>query len=124
MMPFGLSDQGSIAGAHVLLSKRKGPLDGFEVWDPPASSLAQLCHPQNHVATSLARGRASRPSRSMNFGSSQILTRPSALGRGDASAVPRSIALMAWCAAGVTEIEIIGRLRSKDRHPIEERSCS
>ena len=55
MMPFGLSDQGSIAGAHALLSKRKGPLDGFEVSALARSSLARLCHPQNHVAISLAR---------------------------------------------------------------------
>ena len=33
MMSFGLSDEGAIARAHVLLSKRRGPLDGFEVWD-------------------------------------------------------------------------------------------
>jgi hypothetical protein len=33
MLPFGLSDEGAIARARVLLCKRKGPLDGFEVWD-------------------------------------------------------------------------------------------
>jgi hypothetical protein len=33
MLPLGLSDDAAIARAHVLLSKRKGPLDGFEVWD-------------------------------------------------------------------------------------------
>jgi len=33
VLPLGLSDEGAIARAHVLLSKRKGPLDGFEVWD-------------------------------------------------------------------------------------------
>jgi hypothetical protein len=33
MLPPGLSDEDAIARAHVLSSKRKGPLDGFEVWD-------------------------------------------------------------------------------------------
>jgi hypothetical protein len=33
MLPLGLSDEGAIARAHILLSKRKGPFDGLEVWE-------------------------------------------------------------------------------------------
>jgi hypothetical protein len=33
MLPLGLSDQDAITRAHTLSSKRKGPFDGFEVWD-------------------------------------------------------------------------------------------
>ncbi len=33
MLPPGLSDEDAIARAHTLSSKRKGPLDGLEVWD-------------------------------------------------------------------------------------------
>jgi len=33
MLPPGLSDGRAVARAHILSSKRKGPLDGFEVWD-------------------------------------------------------------------------------------------
>jgi hypothetical protein len=33
MLPLGLSDEGAIARARVRLSKRRGPLEGFEVWD-------------------------------------------------------------------------------------------
>ena len=33
MLPPGLSDQVAIAAAHKLSAKRKGPIDGFEVWD-------------------------------------------------------------------------------------------
>ena len=33
MLPFGLSDEDAIARAHLLSSKRRGPVDGFEVWD-------------------------------------------------------------------------------------------
>jgi hypothetical protein len=33
MLPPGLSDGHAVARAHILSSKRKGPLDGFEVWD-------------------------------------------------------------------------------------------
>jgi len=33
MLPLGLSDEDAIARAHRLSSKRKGPLDGLEVWD-------------------------------------------------------------------------------------------
>ena len=33
MLPLGLSDKDAIAGAHALSSKRKGPFEGFEVWD-------------------------------------------------------------------------------------------
>jgi hypothetical protein len=31
--PSGLSDGDKIARAHILFSKRKGPFDGFEIWD-------------------------------------------------------------------------------------------
>jgi hypothetical protein len=39
MLPPGFSDGDAIARAHVLSSKRKGPLNGIEVWDsgPEAS---------------------------------------------------------------------------------------
>jgi hypothetical protein len=33
VMPLGLSDKDAIARARILSSKRKGPLDGLEVWD-------------------------------------------------------------------------------------------
>jgi hypothetical protein len=33
ILPLGLSDEDTIARAHTLSSKRKGPFDGFEVWD-------------------------------------------------------------------------------------------
>ena len=33
MLPLGLSDEEAIARARMLSSKRKGPFDGFEVWD-------------------------------------------------------------------------------------------
>jgi hypothetical protein len=33
MLPPGFSDQDAIARAHKLSAKRKGPIDGFEVWD-------------------------------------------------------------------------------------------
>ena len=58
--------------------------------------------PQDHVAVALARPRI-WPSRSTNFRASQILIRPPGPGR----TVPRSDALMAWCAAGVIVIAIM-----------------
>jgi hypothetical protein len=33
MLPLGLSDEDAVMRAHTLSSKRKGPFDGFEVWD-------------------------------------------------------------------------------------------
>ena len=33
VLPLGVSDEDAIAGAHTLSSKRRGPVDGFEVWD-------------------------------------------------------------------------------------------
>ncbi len=33
VMPEGLSDEEAIARANVLLAKRRGPFDSFEVWD-------------------------------------------------------------------------------------------
>jgi hypothetical protein len=33
ILPPGLSDEDAIARAHALSSKRKGPFEGFEVWD-------------------------------------------------------------------------------------------
>ena len=33
MLPFGLSDEGAIARTCTLCSKRKGPLNGLELWD-------------------------------------------------------------------------------------------
>jgi hypothetical protein len=50
MLPSGLPDEAAIAKAHLLFSKRKGPFDGFEIWDggrvvfrypsPPATAFA------------------------------------------------------------------------------------
>jgi hypothetical protein len=33
MLPSGLPDEDKTARAHILFSKRKGPFDGFELWD-------------------------------------------------------------------------------------------
>jgi hypothetical protein len=33
VLPLGLSDEAAIARAHTVYAKRKGPLEGFEVWD-------------------------------------------------------------------------------------------
>ena len=33
ILPLGLSDEASIASAHTAYAKRKGPFEGFEVWD-------------------------------------------------------------------------------------------
>ena len=33
VLPLGLSDEDAIEKAHILSSKRRGPFDGFEVWD-------------------------------------------------------------------------------------------
>jgi hypothetical protein len=33
ILPLGLSDEDAIARAHTLYSERKGPFEGFEVWD-------------------------------------------------------------------------------------------
>jgi hypothetical protein len=33
ILPSDLSDEDAIARAHALASKRKGPFEGFEVWD-------------------------------------------------------------------------------------------
>ena len=33
VLPEGLSDDQAIARAHVLVAKRKGPFDSFEVWE-------------------------------------------------------------------------------------------
>ena len=33
MLPLGLSEEETIARAHRLSAKRRGPIDGFEVWD-------------------------------------------------------------------------------------------
>jgi hypothetical protein len=33
MLPLGLSGDDAIAGAHTLCLERKGPFDGFEIWD-------------------------------------------------------------------------------------------
>ena len=33
VLPSGLSDEDAIARAHLLSSRRKGPFDGFELWD-------------------------------------------------------------------------------------------
>ena len=74
-LPSGLSDKDAIARAHTLLSKRKGPFDGFEVWDgarlilrhpdpfaekPDAGQPGQLPdglrQPQDDVAVALTGG--------------------------------------------------------------------
>jgi hypothetical protein len=32
-LPAGLSDEDAVARAQILSSKRKGPFDGYELWD-------------------------------------------------------------------------------------------
>ena len=56
MLPPGFSDRDVIARAHLLSSKRKGPLDGFEVWD---SGRAVLRHPDTYAETLALISRAS-----------------------------------------------------------------
>ena len=53
--PPGFSDRDAIARAHILSSKRKGPLDGFEVWD---SGRAVLRHPDTYAETLALISRA------------------------------------------------------------------
>ena len=38
MLPLGLSEEDAIARAHKLSAKRRGPIDGFEVWTAPVWS--------------------------------------------------------------------------------------
>jgi hypothetical protein len=38
MLPLGLSEEETIARARKLSAKRRGPIDGFEVWDAPVWS--------------------------------------------------------------------------------------
>ena len=57
MLPPGFSDGDAIARAHILSSKRKGPLDGFEVWD---SGRAVLRHPDTYAETLALISRASQ----------------------------------------------------------------
>jgi hypothetical protein len=53
MLPLGLSDEDSVARTRTLSSKRKGPFDGFEVWDhgrfvfrtPPSRQAACAASP-------------------------------------------------------------------------------
>lgn len=33
VLPLGLSDEEAVVRAHTVASKRKGPIDSFEVWD-------------------------------------------------------------------------------------------
>jgi hypothetical protein len=59
MLPLGLSDEDAITRAHTLSSKRKGPFDGFEVWDrsrfvfrlPPSAEVKRLARrrPEGHI---------------------------------------------------------------------------
>ena len=35
VLPPGLSDEDAVARAQILSSKRKGPFDGYELWDGP-----------------------------------------------------------------------------------------
>jgi hypothetical protein len=51
MLPLGLSDEDAITRAHTLCSKRKGPFDGFEVWD--RARLVWLPSSAETFATSL-----------------------------------------------------------------------
>jgi hypothetical protein len=48
MLSPDFSDRDAIARAHILSSKRKGPLDGFEVWD---HGRAVLRHPDPYAET-------------------------------------------------------------------------
>ena len=57
MLPLGFSDGDAIARAHVLSSKRKAPLDGFEVWE---RGRAVLRHPGTYADTIALISRASQ----------------------------------------------------------------
>jgi hypothetical protein len=48
MLPPGFSDGDAIARAHILSSKRKGPHDGFELWD---RGRAVIRHPDPYIET-------------------------------------------------------------------------
>jgi hypothetical protein len=52
MLPPGFSDEDAIARAHILSSKRKGPLDGFEVWE---RGRAIVRHPDPYAETLASR---------------------------------------------------------------------
>jgi hypothetical protein len=69
ILPLGLSDEDAIARAHTVSSKRKGPIEAFEVWDRARSSSGITCRlapirssplrarrrqPQNDLAMALA----------------------------------------------------------------------
>ena len=58
VMPAGLSDEEAIATANVLLAKRKGPFDSFEVWEGPASSTGSPCLLRRPVP--ISRGAAAQ----------------------------------------------------------------
>jgi hypothetical protein len=51
MLPLGLSDEDAIAWAHILSSKRKGPLDGLEVGIAAARSSGVLTSPRRCLAS-------------------------------------------------------------------------
>jgi hypothetical protein len=85
VLPLGLSDEQSVARAHILLSKRKAAFDGLEVWDGarfvfsqplfPTRRLPPICfnplrarsrHPQNDVTIGLAcAAHLSQPGREL-----------------------------------------------------------
>jgi hypothetical protein len=59
ILPPELSDKDAIARAHALSAKRKGPFDGFEVWDrarfvfrhpDPASAKPEADQPREMTA--------------------------------------------------------------------------
>ena len=83
------------------------PVATVEQNSPVVLVRRRVCSGQPQMTCSFRPEPRIWPSRSTNFPSSQILIRPSAPGRDVASAVPRSDALMARCAAGVIVIAIM-----------------
>jgi hypothetical protein len=64
MLPSGLPDEDKIAKAHIVFSKRKGPFDGFEIWDGASVVFTCAAKPEALRAAELRRcssrqGRAS-----------------------------------------------------------------
>jgi hypothetical protein len=57
MLPPGLSEQDAIARAHTLSSKRRGRIDGFEVWDSARLVIRHLACADGAVNEAAAFGQ-------------------------------------------------------------------
>jgi hypothetical protein len=68
MLPRGLSDQDAVARAKTQALKRRGPIDGLEVWDS-ARLVASHMAPSADEAATLAR-LAAIPATSNGLGGS------------------------------------------------------